>query len=37
MVAAKAPAEDRLPFLDQGPVPLGAILLAEQHQGAIGP
>jgi hypothetical protein len=37
MVAAKAPAEDRLPFLDQGPIPSGAVGLAEQRQGAIGP
>jgi len=37
LVAAKAPADDRLTFLDQGPIPSSAVLLAEQHQGAVGP
>jgi len=37
LVAAQAPADDRLALLDQGPVPSSAVLLAEQHQGAVGP
>ena len=37
LVAAKAAAEDRLSFLDLGPIPLGAVLLAEQHERAVGP
>jgi hypothetical protein len=37
LVAAKSLAEDRLAFLDQGPVPSGAVLLAEQHKGTVGP
>jgi MFS family permease len=37
LVAAKAAAEDRLAFLDQGLIPAGAVLLAEQHQGTVGP
>jgi len=36
LAAAKAPAEDRLSLLDQGPVSSSAVLLAEQHQGAVG-
>ena len=37
LVAAKARAEDGSAFLDHGSIPLCAILLAEQHQGAVGP
>src|SRR5829696_4347319 len=37
LVGAKAAAEDRLTLGDQGPVPLGAVLLAQQHQGTVGP
>ena len=37
LVAAQAPADDRLALLDQGPIPSGAVLLAEQHEGAVGP
>ena len=36
LVAAKAAADDRLALGDQGPIPSGAVLLAE-HQGAVGP
>jgi hypothetical protein len=37
LVAAKAQPDDRLAFLNQGPVPAGAVLLTEQHQGTVGP
>jgi len=37
LVAAKAPAHDRLALMDQGPIPSGAVLFAEQHEGAIAP
>jgi hypothetical protein len=37
LVAAKAAAQDRLALLDQGLVPAGAVLVAEQHQGTVGP
>src|SRR2546427_322432 len=37
LVAAKAPAEDRLTLPDQGPIPSSAVLLAEQHEGTVGP
>jgi hypothetical protein len=37
LVAAKAHADDRLTLLDQDPIPSGAILLAEQNEGAVGP
>ena len=37
LVAAKAPADDRLALLDQGPIPSCAVLLTEQHEGAVGP
>jgi hypothetical protein len=37
LVAAKAPTDNRLRLLDQIPIPLCAVLLAEQHEGAIGP
>src|SRR5215207_11045809 len=37
LVAVKAPADDRLTLLDQGPIPSSAVLLAEHHQGAVGP
>ena len=36
LVAAKAPANDRLAFLDQGLIPACAVLLAQQHQGTVG-
>jgi hypothetical protein len=31
LVAAKAAVDDRLTLVDQGPIPTGAVLLAEQH------
>src|SRR5205823_6183022 len=37
LVAAKALAEDRLTLLEQGPIPASAVLLAEQHEGTVGP
>src|SRR5438445_11506776 len=37
LVAAKAAADDRLALLDQGPILSGAVLLAEQHEGPVGP
>ena len=37
VVAAKAPAKECLTLLDQGPIPSSAVLLAEQHEGAVGP
>ena len=37
LIAANAAADDRLTFLDHRPVPLCAVLLAEQHEGAVRP
>jgi hypothetical protein len=37
LLAARTAPEDRLTLGDQGPVPAGAVLLAEQDQGAVGP
>jgi hypothetical protein len=37
LAAAQAAAQDRLTLGDQGPIPSGPVLLAEQRQGAVGP
>jgi hypothetical protein len=37
LIAANAAADDRLTFLDHRPVPLCAVLLAEQHERAVRP
>jgi hypothetical protein len=37
LVAAKAPADDRLTLLDQGTISALAVLLAKQNEGTVGP